>query len=60
MTGYSMSRVQVDAADSKKKAEELKSKGNAEMGQKNYVDAIKLYSEAIKLDGSNAVYYANR
>ena len=46
------------AAD-KAKAEELKTKGNALMGQKMYDSAIEQYTQAIKLD-PNPVYYSNR
>lgn len=41
-------------------AEEEKAKGNAAMGQKNYEEAIKHYTAAIGLDGSNHVLYSNR
>lgn len=34
--------------------------GNRKVAERNYPEAIKLYSEAIALDGQNAVYYANR
>jgi small glutamine-rich tetratricopeptide repeat-containing protein alpha len=30
------------------------------VSERNYPEAIKLYTEAIELDGKNAVYYANR
>ncbi|ORX35797.1 hypothetical protein BD324DRAFT_581766 [Kockovaella imperatae] len=43
----------------RKKAEELKTKGNALMGQKLYDSAIEQYTQAIKLD-PNPVYYSNR
>lgn len=43
----------------KKKADDLKVKGNALMGQKQYDDAIQQYTEAIKL-APNPVYYSNR
>ncbi|RUS30077.1 hypothetical protein BC938DRAFT_479878 [Jimgerdemannia flammicorona] len=42
------------------KAEGLKAAGNRKVTDRNYPEAIKLYSEAIKLNPSNAVYYANR
>ena len=47
-------------ADQVKKAEELKSLGNKKMSAKDFPEAIKFYTEAISLDGNNAVYYANR
>lgn len=34
--------------------------GNRKVSDQNYPEAIKLYSEAIKLNPNNAVYYANR
>lgn len=46
--------------DPKKNAEELKALGNAKMSEKNYLEAVNLYTQAIALDPSNAVYYANR
>ncbi|KAI8887703.1 TPR-like protein, partial [Backusella circina FSU 941] len=41
-------------------AEQKKSNGNRMVAERNYPEAIKLYTEAIELDGKNAVYYANR
>merc|ERR1712137_1484376 len=41
-------------------AEEAKAKGNAAMGQRNFEEAIKHYSEAIALDPNNHVLYSNR
>jgi small glutamine-rich tetratricopeptide repeat-containing protein alpha len=43
-----------------KKAEQFKAKGNEKLNAKEYAEAIKLYSEAIKIDPNNAVYYCNR
>ncbi len=34
--------------------------GNDAFQAKNYEEAIKFYSEAIKLDPENAIYYSNR
>jgi len=45
---------------SKAQAEEFKSKGNTEYANRNFAEAVKLYSKAIDLDPSNAVYYSNR
>ncbi|KAM0252831.1 hypothetical protein ACHAQJ_007516 [Trichoderma viride] len=44
----------------KKEAESLKSKGNAAMAQKDYAGAINLYTEALGLHPSNAVFLSNR
>lgn len=44
----------------KAEAEKLKAKGNSLMSSKDYSGAIDSYTEAISLDGSNAVYYSNR
>ena len=41
-------------------AEEAKAKGNAAMSALNYEEAIAHYTEAIKLDSSNYLYYSNR
>mmetsp|Transcript_116816 Transcript_116816/g.184748 ORF Transcript_116816/g.184748 Transcript_116816/m.184748 type:complete len:435 (+) Transcript_116816:108-1412(+) len=43
-----------DDPDAKKK------KGNRAMGKKKYPKAVKYYTKAIKLDGSNATYHLNR
>merc|ERR1712137_959032 len=37
-----------------------KAKGNAAMGQRNFEEAIKHYSDAIALDSANHVLYSNR
>ncbi|KAL7937321.1 hypothetical protein V8C35DRAFT_292209 [Trichoderma chlorosporum] len=44
----------------KKEAESLKSKGNAAMAQKDYAGAIDLYTQALGLHPSNAVFLSNR
>ena len=46
-------------AEDKKKADELKLKGNSLMGQKQYNAAIEAYDAAIKLN-PDPVYYSNR
>lgn len=43
-----------DDPDAKKK------KGNRAMGKKKYPKAVRYYTKAIKLDGSNATYHLNR
>lgn len=49
----------VSAAD-RKKADDLKSKGNEHLTAKRFTDAISAYTQAIALDPNNAVYYGNR
>lgn len=42
------------------RAVELKNQGNKALLSNHFQDAIDLYTQAIELDGSNAVYFANR
>jgi tetratricopeptide (TPR) repeat protein len=49
-----------DTAEEKAKAEEFKEKGNEAMKLGDYQKAVDLYTEAIKIDLSNAVYRCNR
>ena len=44
----------------KQQAENLKVEGNNLMKQERYEEALKNYTEAIKLDPKNAVFYCNR
>ena len=46
--------------EDKARAEQLKAEGNALHAKGNYVGARSKYSEAIQLDGENAILYANR
>lgn len=46
--------------EDKKKAEQLKSEGNRAVAQREYKTAVEKYSEAIKLNPSNAIYFSNR
>ncbi|KAG6005535.1 hypothetical protein E4U21_007861 [Claviceps maximensis] len=46
--------------EQKKQAEGLKSKGNAAMAQKDYPTAIDFYTQALKINPSNAVFLSNR
>jgi len=41
-------------------ASEAKERGNTALKEKRYDDAISAYTDAIRLDGNNHVYYANR
>ncbi|XP_060070366.1 small glutamine-rich tetratricopeptide repeat-containing protein beta-like [Ylistrum balloti] len=46
--------------EEKLQAEEKKAKGNEFMKAEKYSDAIEYYTQAIKLDNKNPVYYCNR
>lgn len=46
--------------EQKKEAEALKSKGNAAMAQKDYRKAVELYTQALGLNPTNAVFLSNR
>lgn len=50
------SNATVDVA----KAEKYKSEGNQKLAEKNFQEAVNLYTEAIALNPSNAIYYSNR
>lgn len=41
-------------------AEGLKAHANEELKNANYAKAVELYTKAIEMDGSKAVFYANR
>jgi len=45
---------------SKQRAEAAKEKGNRAFGEGNFDEAIRQYSEAIKIDARNHVYFSNR
>jgi len=47
-------------AANKKKAEDWKEKGNKEYANKNYTEAVTLYTKAIELDPPNHIYFSNR
>jgi len=34
--------------------------GNAKLDSGDYAEAVKLYTKAIEIDGSNATFFANR
>ncbi|KAH9515400.1 hypothetical protein Btru_014367 [Bulinus truncatus] len=46
--------------EQKEEAEKLKNKGNEFMKSEKYSDALESYSQAIRLDARNAVYFCNR
>lgn len=46
--------------EEKEEAENLKNKGNEFMKVEKFSDALKSYSDALKLDNKNSVYYCNR
>lgn len=46
--------------DCKAKAEKFKNEANEFFRKEKYAAAEELYSKAIEMDDSNAVYYANR
>jgi len=48
------------SADDKAAAEKHKQEGNASMSSKKYDEAIDAYTEAIRLDSVNPIYYSNR
>ncbi|KAI9511771.1 putative stress-induced protein STI1 [Russula earlei] len=50
----------IPSAEDKAAAERLKQQGNAYMSGKQYDKATDAYTEAIKLDHSNPVFYSNR
>ncbi|KAI6661075.1 Serine/threonine-protein phosphatase 5 [Oopsacas minuta] len=46
--------------ESKQEAESYKTKANEQFKDKKFNDAIQNYTEAIKLDSTNPIYYSNR
>lgn len=46
--------------EQKKKAEDFKNKGNVHMKNSEFQEAVTEYSNAIKLNSNNAVYFCNR
>ena len=46
--------------NTKENAEALRLKGNTAFGAKKFEDALKLYTEAIVMDGANGLLYGNR
>lgn len=60
MAKQTISMASDSSEDDKARAEQLKAEGNALHAQGKHVEARSNYSEAIKLDGGNAILYANR
>uniref|UniRef100_A0A7C9FIU3 Amidase n=1 Tax=Opuntia streptacantha TaxID=393608 RepID=A0A7C9FIU3_OPUST len=56
----SKSKSTTNTVSREKSAEVAKEKGNQAFKEKQWQKAIGFYTEAIKLDGSNATYYSNR
>lgn len=46
--------------EKKAQADQLKLEGNKALSQRNFEDAVDLYTRAIDIDSNNAVYYSNR
>lgn len=46
--------------EQKSQAEAKKAEGNALLGQTNYPAAVDKYTQAIRINPNNAIYYANR
>ncbi|KAK7101229.1 small glutamine-rich tetratricopeptide repeat-containing protein alpha-like [Littorina saxatilis] len=59
-TEFSTLSLHEPTAEEKEEAERLKNKGNDFMKSEKFSDALESYTQAIKLDGKNAVYYCNR
>lgn len=59
-TQFSSLSLHEPSAEEKEKAEEFKTKGNEFMKNEKYSDALECYSQALKLDNKNAVYFCNR
>eukprot|EP01134_Creolimax_fragrantissima_P003485 CFRG3485T1 len=57
---FEVEEVMEASAENKSKAEALKDTGNQYLRDFAYEKAIEAYTEAIQLDGTNAVYYVNR
>jgi len=53
-------KVDAEKAQRKASAEAKKAEGNAKLSARDFAAAVALYGEAIELDPSNAIYYANR
>ena len=56
----SMTKITTDVIDGKRKAKELKEKGNAAFQRKTYVQAEIFYSEAIELNIGSRPLWTNR
>lgn len=52
--------VPAPTEEARREADELKQKGNALLKARDFDKAVECYTQCIALDGTNAVYYANR
>jgi small glutamine-rich tetratricopeptide repeat-containing protein alpha len=51
---------QADSSSSGGNPEEFKAQGNSFFAQRQYEQAVEMYSKAIALDAQNSIYYSNR
>lgn len=49
-----------ETEDEKRKAEEFNTNGDEALTKEDYQNAVALYTEAMKMDNANAIYYSNR
>ncbi|KAL3867741.1 hypothetical protein ACJMK2_040599 [Sinanodonta woodiana] len=59
-SGFPTSSLHEPTLEDKDQAEALKNKGNDFMKVEKFSDALESYTQALKLDNKNAVYYCNR
>jgi len=51
---------EISEEERNEKAEEYKMEGNQKLAAKQFAEAVECYSNAIKMNPSNSIYYANR
>jgi len=51
---------EISEQERNEKAEEYKMEGNQKLAAKQFAEAVECYSNAIKMNPSNSIYYANR